>query len=248
VGGLSQSDLDATDLVSAGLRARLNADSLVTGQLLVEFDFHPDKPAEFRGDRPPHPEIPTIPSNIQQVLADMQEFIASVQENLDGEQLLKDIQTAVSAITEIAQSPDIRETLAGINELVNSGDIRESLAGANRLINNDDTQRLPQSLRATLSEARNTLLDATKLIQSADAQLGPLVDDLEPILSGLDDTLEAGEEALDVAANQIREDAELSYELKTTLTETKRAARSLRVFLDYIERNPEALVRGKRRP
>ena len=34
-------------------------------------------------------------------------------------------------------------------------------------------------------------------------------------------------------------------ELRDALQEITRAARSLRVFTDYLERHPEALIRGK---
>jgi paraquat-inducible protein B len=40
-------------------------------------------------------------------------------------------------------------------------------------------------------------------------------------------------------------DAPVQQDLRDTLQELARAARSLRVFLDYLERYPESLVRGK---
>ncbi len=232
VGQAGRGQIDEQDMINAGLRAQLNVESFVTGQLLVELDFHPGTPASYRSENPPYREVPTIPSNIEQVVEDVQMFVAEIQENLDIEKLVKDLQSAVE----------------GINELANSEDIRESLAGANRLINNDDTQELTGSLRATLADARSALNDARKLINKADDKLGPLVDDLKPVIARLDRTLEAGEEALKNASTQIKGDTELSYELTSTLKEVQRAARALRVFLDYIERNPEALLRGKGGP
>jgi paraquat-inducible protein B len=37
----------------------------------------------------------------------------------------------------------------------------------------------------------------------------------------------------------------LGAQLGNTLEEVSRAARSLRVLMDYLERHPEALIRGK---
>jgi len=230
VGEAARLDLEPQDLINAGMRAQLNVESFVTGQLLVDFDFHPTTPPLFRSENPPYNEVPTIPSNVEQALKNVQMFIAEVQENLDVEKLVNDVESAV----------------AGINELANSEDIRESLAGVNRLVNDDDTQKLTGSLRTTLADARGALTDARKLINNADEKVGPLVDDLKPLIARLDSTLEAGEDALKNASQQIKGDTELSYELTSTLTEVQRAARSLRAFLDYVERNPEALLRGKR--
>ena len=50
-------------MVQRGLRARLQLQSLITGQYRIELDFHPDTPANFRSSTPDL-EIPTIPSPI----------------------------------------------------------------------------------------------------------------------------------------------------------------------------------------
>ncbi len=46
-------------LVEKGLRAQLELDSLVTGQLYVNFDMHPNKPITLTGFKTDHPELPT---------------------------------------------------------------------------------------------------------------------------------------------------------------------------------------------
>ena len=47
------------------------------------------------------------------------------------------------------------------------------------------------------------------------------------------------------ADDVIRPNSELRADLSTTLNEVSRAARGLRVLADYLERHPEALLRGK---
>ena len=68
-----------------------------------------------------------------------------------------------------------------------------------------------------------------------------------PAVDQLDETLEAGERALTSAVGQIQGNSELIYELTSTLEELQGATRSLRIFLDFIERNPDALLRGKKK-
>ena len=46
-------------------------------------------------------------------------------------------------------------------------------------------------------------------------------------------------------ATLVGKDAPAQQELRDALQEIARAARSLRVLTDYLERHPEALIRGK---
>lgn len=66
--------------------------------------------------------------------------------------------------------------------------------------------------------------------------------ELTPELSA---TLAAAERALDSAGRTIAPDSPLAGELQGTLAEVRAAAQSIRVLADYLERHPEALLRGK---
>jgi paraquat-inducible protein B len=46
-------------------------------------------------------------------------------------------------------------------------------------------------------------------------------------------------------ANLLGPDAPAQQELRDALQEISRAARAIQVLTDYLERNPEALIRGK---
>ena len=188
-------DVGTEDFIEAGARAQLATESLVTGQLLVELDFHPDQEAVFRGEDPPYPEVPTIPSDIQQILQKVRNFVATVGDKVDIEEIAEDLQSA----------------LQGIDELANSQDLRDSLAGVNRLINAEDTQQLTARLGLTLADARGALKDIRKLVNNADDRVGPLLDDLRPVVARLDRTLAAGETALENAAAQVALDVVQEY-------------------------------------
>lgn len=90
-------DPDYERLIKEGLRARLDTMSFVTGQLIISFDFYPDKPARLLGIMNEYPELPTLPVS-PGILDTMRELP------------LKDV------------VKDLRETSAGINRLVNSDD------------------------------------------------------------------------------------------------------------------------------
>jgi len=70
-------------------------------------------------------------------------------------------------------------------------------------------------------------------------------EDLRKTMAGVDQTLTSTRRALDNASTIIESNSGLNQELANTLQEMNGAARSLRVLSDYLERHPEALIRGK---
>ncbi len=224
--------LDATishgDLVKGGLRASLQAESLVTGQLAVAIGFRPDTPAVLRGGPDtPYPEIPTVRSGIQEMIANIETFLSQLGKGIDAEELAKHISS----------------TLSGIDELANSEDIRESLAGINTLVNEPETQELTATLQSTLKEVRSAAVDAGSLLRNADVLIE---DDLKPVVERLAGALDEAQQALAAAKFQLRGDSVQVYQLGETLREVEGAARAMREFLDYLEQNPEALLKGKK--
>jgi len=70
-------------------------------------------------------------------------------------------------------------------------------------------------------------------------------DDLQRAIADLDKTLNSARTTLDNAGRFVEPSSTLSQELSATLQEVSQAARGLRVLVDYLERHPEALLRGK---
>ncbi|MDD5326904.1 MAG: MlaD family protein [Phycisphaerae bacterium] len=89
-------------LIELGLRGKLEIQSFLTGQLMVSFDFYPDKPAQLRGIMNQYPELPTLPTS-----PDIFELMNEIP------------------IKEIAKN--IESTTKEINRLVNSSDLQRSI-------------------------------------------------------------------------------------------------------------------------
>jgi len=87
------------ELIKKGLRARLEMQSIVTGQLMISFDFYQNKPAKLMGIMEQYPELPTLP---------MAPGMMDIVQDLP--------------LKEIANN--VKETTAGINKLVNSEGFR----------------------------------------------------------------------------------------------------------------------------
>ncbi len=232
--GMATGDFQAGDVPHevlinrGGLRATLQAESFVTGQLLVEMRFRPETVPVLRGgENAPYPEIPTMPSDIQEILAKIKNWIGDVGEQVDPKEM----------------SARFNNILRGVDELVNSQDLRDTLAGVDSIVNDDDTQQLTATLQATLREFRSAASDAGSLIRNADTKLDTV--ELKPIVERLVGTLDEAEAALAAAKFQLQGESVQFYQLGATLKEIEGAARALREFMDYLERNPEAILQGK---
>jgi paraquat-inducible protein B len=213
----------------AGLRAQLEIESFVTGQLLVRLDLRPDTPIRMAGMRSDYPEIPTIRSDIQELLTRMQRWLANIRDNVDVDALAEGLTNALNGVAALTNSPDLHDALAGLSEFVND----------------EDVQKLGGSLQAALNDISDAAAEATALFKSADAEIGTIAEDLKPVLEGLGETLLSAENTLNAARLQLRGDSEQVYQLQSTLKEVEGAAAALREFFDYLERNPEALLQGK---
>jgi paraquat-inducible protein B len=190
--------------VEGGLRAQLQLQSLVTGQLYVGLDFHPGTRAILTATDPTRCEIPTIPTTLAQVQDKMEKVVTKL-EQLPLKETLDAATRAADAIQKVAASPEIPRVLRtadrtmqeaqglvrGLNTQLDPviGDLRTTLAQARRtieetqgLVRGLDTQLDPAigDLRLTLAQARHTLEgvggDLQRLVQNVDARVGPLAD------------------------------------------------------------------------
>ena len=210
-----------------GLRAVLEPESFVTGQLAIEIEFRPDTLAVMRGGADvPYPEIPTITSDVRKLIAGIQSWLADMSNGLEPKELAQRIQNI----------------LRGVDELANSEDVRESLAGANTIINQNETQQLTAALQATLDEVSRAVSDAGSLLRNADVMIDS---DLKPAIAKLEGSLNETEQVLAAAKFHLRGESVQVYQLGETLREVEGAARALREFMDYLESHPEAVLKGK---
>ena len=80
-----------------------------------------------------------------------------------------------------------------------------------------------------------TLKHADSLLKHVDKDLAPQIQS----------TLAEAELAMKNAKDLLAADAPLQGDLGSTLLQVSRAAKSLNVLIDYLQRHPESLLRGK---
>ena len=105
---------------------------------------------------------------------------------------------------------------------------------------------IPGELQAIEASAASIIkkLDQVPYKQIGD-DLRKVMSELDQTLSGARGTLGKADTLVDNAGKLIEPNSVLGAELGNTLQEVSRAARSLRVLADYLERHPEALIQGK---
>lgn len=110
-------------------------------------------------------------------------------------------------------------------------ELESTVANANKLLSQVDSTLLPG--------LNNTVDGANKLIEQVDTELKGALEDARRALTAADQLLK-NTDATIVGAN-----APVQQDLRDALLEVARAARSIRVLADYLERHPESLIRGK---
>jgi paraquat-inducible protein B len=104
----------------------------------------------------------------------------------------------------------------------------------------------PGQLEATEATVENIIKKLDKMpLQEIGDNLRKAIADLDLTIVSARGTLASAQGTLDNTSNLTGPNSVQIQQLNDTLREVSRAARSLRVLADYLERHPEALVRGK---
>ncbi len=210
-------------MVEKGLRAQLQLQSIVTGKLLVEMNFHPDTPVRYVGLVSEHREIPTIPTTL--------ETLAKKIDSLHLEKLVKSIVSAADGIDRIVNSPDLTESITAL---------KETIVMTGKLVQHIDSRS--ESLFRNLNSASSS---AANLMGNLDREMEPII---QEIRKGAEDMQDAMEEIKGMAEDlrgDLGEKAELRYRLLEALKEISAAARSIRLLAETLEERPDVLLRGR---
>jgi paraquat-inducible protein B len=213
-------------LIGRGMRGQLDMQSIVTGQLMVSLDFHPDMPAVLVGADPNTLEIPTIPTTLQQ--------LAERVEKIPIEEIFTKLNNAMTGLEKIMTSPETAEMLREVKKAVE--DTRDLVQDVDKQIEPIATRmlaladhldqlatRLHSNVEPLAASIKNTSDEAAVTLKKAQATMGT-IDDL------------AGEDSI------------VSYRLGRTLDEIGSAARALRLLADTLNHQPESVIFGKKNP
>ncbi|MGD9234516.1 MAG: MlaD family protein [Desulfobacterales bacterium] len=224
-------------LIERGLRAQLKLQSMVTGQLMIELDFFPDTPVRLTGIESEYAEVPTMPSSMEKLAQKLKEMpIDEIVDKLVG--VLDNIEkvTGDSKIENIVSNVDaagknLNSLISGTDEIVADVGIR--------------TKKVLDNLVVTSSEAQKFMVDARKLVKDVDGQIQPLSDKAQDTLVSAKKTMDQANTTLTGVNNFVGDNSNTRHKLNRALDEFATAAQSMNSLMDYLERHPEALLKGK---
>ena len=210
-------------LIKKGLRGQLDMQSLLTGKLQVALSMHPGSKVHYARIEKGVPEIPTLPTTIQQ--------LAKALENLDIKGMAEDLRKTLAAVEQVATSPELAEATTSLNQ---------TLKDFGKLARNVDSRVGPLT-----TSIEGTMKDTQKLVQNVNAQVEPTFADLQETLKTAQTAIEKAEVALTSVSDVVDADSALMYELTSAIKELQVMAQSINALAGYLQRQPDSLIRGK---
>lgn len=116
--------------------------------------------------------------------------------------------------------------------------LNNTLAGADALVRSPELQASLTSLQATLAAAEET-------VRRLDAAAAPVLRGLPPLVANLNTAVGQANRLIVSANRGYGDESQFRRDLDRMLEQISAAARSLRSLADTLNRNPEALVRGR---
>lgn len=236
------------ELIELGLRGQLVPQSLVTGQLAVNLDFHPDTPVKLVGTDLGVPELPTIKSG----LASLKEQI----EKLPVQELLESALDLIDDLDSLVESQELKSSLASLSagladfenimDAVNAEtepileNVRQGTENADLL-----TDEAREELRELGNEVDITLADLRTLIESLNTEVRPLSQSVQDAAGSMKGALDQVKTTTGKVDEAISRDSRLRADLELALRNLATASRSIRVLADELQRDPSSLVRGR---
>jgi paraquat-inducible protein B len=247
VGGMGK-DADPAQalpgLIARGLRAQLALQSLLTGQLYVDLDFHPDKPAQRVNDgdmSTDELEIPTISTAFQ----DLQNQV----DELDIKRLVTDISAIASSARGLLAKPEL-------------GHVVEDLAAAARHLNqlsaklDKQADPLLGSLRGSSDAARQALQEmgqAASQVGATAQRAGAALDGVAttlgpdaPLVQSLRRTADELTQTAIALRQSTANESPLNQQLQRSLQDVAKSARALRELAETLDQQPESVLKGRR--
>jgi paraquat-inducible protein B len=213
-------------LIESGLRAKLEAESLVTGQMQVDLDMRPDIPARLIGEADEGiPEIPSMPSDLQELRdqlahAPLAETVAQTKRTM-------------AAVERLADRID-----ASLDPLI--GDARQTLQSTSRTM---DAAGIAVSVLQ--QNADGTLGDFRRLVADAREQLEARGQEVSHLLSSADKAAQATRDLAQNANTLVARGSRPRDDLEATLRDLSSSASTLRDLLQATDRDPSIVLRGR---
>jgi len=231
--GPKEAVIDLPMLVERGLRARLVAQSFVTGQKSIELDFVPDTPATLLGNGT-RPEIPALADRFGALIEQVAEL---------------PLRETVQEIRDTAK--ELRGALAGMQQTLDGA--KAVLAGTARELaqtgagSRETLKTATEAIRQVQLTSTATLVAIGQLSETARGAVLAAQPELQRTLNGTREAAESARLVMNRVAEMTSPNASLRGDLDAAVRDLSQAARSLREWSEMLEEKPNAIIFGTRR-
>lgn len=234
-----KTELDVTsrevlqELIDKGLRAQLGVIGLATGLLYVELDFR--DPREFpdtsRTTDLKYAEVPSVLSTISEFQASFTSIITEIKD-----------------IDFVSLASELNGLLVDTRKQVNQLDVKELVAEWTKTATSVNDFVASPDLKATMANLNSAATEMRAVFAKLDGQIDPTAEKLGLTLVEARDTLDS----FNAAALSLRQFINAQHDLGSganqAFVKLADAAASVQRLADFLERNPQALLTGRKQP
>ena len=225
------------DMIKRGLCAQLRLQSLLTGLLYVDVDFHPEKQRQRKDVPTEYTQIPTTPTDLEQLTHDL--------EAIDINKLGDNLQQIVTGINNFVNDRSLQKTMTNINGMLDS--VHASADAVKESANRITTVLVPLARNSdtAVTQVNRVLPELTTKLDATMTSLQQTATSLQQTAASMQQAAASIRKTSDNAAYLTSEDSPLLYRIENAAGSVDAAARQLQHLSDTLERQPEALLYGK---
>jgi paraquat-inducible protein B len=227
-------------LVDHGLRAQLDIIGLATGLVIVELDFYDPRlypPQPVVSDNK-YPVVPAVPSTISEIQALALEILKKIDKvdfeglanNFKG--LLSDTRTRVESVDLKGLTTQWQKTGAAVEDLARSSELKQAIVNLNLTL---------AGMQTTFADLHRTLGNVDGQVATSGAQLQAALQRTQEAMQQFNSTAATLRRFIDAQQN-------LGDDTHHALTQLSDAAEAVQRLADFLERNPSALLSGRKPP
>jgi paraquat-inducible protein B len=218
-------------LVDHGLRAQLGVVGLATGLLFVELDFYDPHqyPTGAQAADAKRIVVPAVPSTISEYQASLTEILSDLK-RVDFAGLSRNLNTMLVTANQKLEALDTAR-------------LSERWAKAAEAV---ETMAADPEIKKVFGNLNAASNDLRALIARLDTQVQPTSDKLVQTLEEARMTLAAFNAAAASAQRFIAAQSGVGEEADKTLAQLREAAAAVQRLADFLERNPNAIITGRK--
>jgi paraquat-inducible protein B len=216
--------------VKRGLRAGMKQQSLVTGQLYVEFDIMPKEKGfvyDPEGEQP-YPVVPTIATQMDEMIAGISKGLEKINE-LDLGGLIAEMRNVLKSASDKISELNLTEINENVTEITR--DLRKVTSDG--------------KLATSLENLDQAIKEIRELSGKANQNIDPILENLKEVTETTRESLKKIDATAEKLSKVTDPRSPLLLDFQNMLHDAETASRQLRELTNDLKRNPGSLLRGK---